>query len=55
MYLSTLKLWNFRKYGTGLDDAPGLEIHFQNGVNVLIGENDCALPPKIEHLIAIEN
>ena len=40
MYLSTLKLWNFRKYGTGLDDAPGLEIHFQNGVNVLIGEND---------------
>ena len=40
MYLSTRKLWNFRKYGTGLDDAPGLEIHFQNGVNVLIGEND---------------
>lgn len=40
MYLSTLKLWNFRKYGTGADDAPGLEIHFQNGVNVLIGEND---------------
>ena len=40
MYLSTLKLWNFRKYGTGANDAPGLEIHFQNGVNVLIGEND---------------
>lgn len=40
MYLSTLKLWNFRKYGTGIDDAPGLEVHFQNGVNVLIGEND---------------
>lgn len=40
MYLSTLKLWNFRKYGTGLDDAPGLVVHFQNGVNVLIGEND---------------
>ena len=40
MYLSTLKLWNFRKYGTGVDDTPGLEMHFQNGVNVLIGEND---------------
>lgn len=40
MYLSTLKLWNFRKYGIGADDAPGLEVHFQDGVNVLIGEND---------------
>ena len=40
MYLSTLKIWNFRKYGTGAEDAPGLEVHFQDGVNVLIGEND---------------
>ena len=40
MYLSTLKIWNFRKYGTGAEAAPGLEVHFQDGVNVLIGEND---------------
>ena len=45
MYLSELKLWNFRKYGTnGEGDfektAPGLTIRFQNGVNVLIGENN---------------
>lgn len=40
MYLSTLKLWNFRKYCTMADGKPGLEIHFQEGVNVLIGEND---------------
>lgn len=40
MYLSILKIWNFRKYGVGVDDAPGLEVHFQDGVNVLIGEND---------------
>ncbi len=40
MYLSTLKIWNFRKYGTGAEDAPGLEVQFQDGVNVLIGEND---------------
>lgn len=40
MYLSTLGIWNFRKYGIGANDAPGLEVHFQNGVNVLIGEND---------------
>lgn len=40
MYLSTLKLWNFRKYCAMADGKPGLEIHFQEGVNVLIGEND---------------
>lgn len=40
MFLSTLKLWNFRKYGVGADDTPGLELSFHEGVNVLIGEND---------------
>ena len=40
MFLSTLKIWNFRKYGVGENDAPGLEVHFHEGVNVLIGEND---------------
>ena len=40
MYLSTLKLWNFRKYCEGPDGKPGLEVHFHEGVNVLIGEND---------------
>ena len=40
MYLSTLKLWNFRKYCIGENGRPGLEVHFHDGVNVLIGEND---------------
>lgn len=40
MYLSTLKLWNFRKYVEKPDGKPGLEVHFHEGVNVLIGEND---------------
>lgn len=40
MYLSILRLWNFRKYCAMADGKPGLEIHFQEGVNVLIGEND---------------
>ena len=40
MYLSTLKIWNFRKYVEGANGAPGLEVHFHDGVNVLIGEND---------------
>ena len=40
MYHAILKLWNFRKYCAGADNKPGLEIHFREGVNVLIGEND---------------
>lgn len=40
MFLSTLRLWNFRKYSSYENDRPGLEVHFHEGVNVLIGEND---------------
>ncbi len=40
MYLSILRLWNFRKYCVGTGDSPGLEVHFHEGLNVLIGEND---------------
>lgn len=40
MYLSTLKLWNFRKYVEKPDGKPGLEVYFHEGVNVMIGEND---------------
>lgn len=45
MFLSELRLWNFRKYGIKngevLDKAaPALTVHFHSGVNVLIGEND---------------
>ena len=45
MYLSILRLWNFRKYGTGADNAPGLEVHFHEGVNVLIGKNELLQVP----------
>lgn len=40
MYLSNIKLWNFRKYSAGANDEPGLVVRFHDGVNVLIGEND---------------
>ena len=44
MYLSELKLWNFRKYGIDggsiESSPPGLAIQFHEGMNVLIGEND---------------
>lgn len=44
MYLSELKIWNFRKYGIDGDSFehsnPGISIQFHKGMNVLIGEND---------------
>ncbi len=44
MYLSEVKLWNFRKYGikgeTFENSEPGLVLKLNAGLNVLIGEND---------------
>ncbi|MGM8361149.1 ATP-dependent nuclease [Flavobacterium sp. ARAG 55.4] len=43
MYISELKLWNFRKYGSNnvFDSSnPDLIVPFTKGLNVLIGEND---------------
>lgn len=42
MYLSNIKLWNFRKYGNDTFDInkPNLDLNFTKGLNVLIGEND---------------
>ncbi|WP_318506086.1 ATP-dependent nuclease [Bacillus sp. T3] len=39
MYLSELRIWNFRKYGT-INEEPGLIVPFNNGLNLLVGEND---------------
>ncbi len=42
MYISELKLWNFRKYGKSEWNLvqPHLTVPFNEGLNVLIGEND---------------
>lgn len=43
MYLSNIKLWNFRKFGKheAIDlRSPHLDLDFTKGLNVLIGEND---------------
>ena len=40
MYLSNIKLWNFRKFGTLGDidlQHPNLDLSFTKGLNVLIG------------------
>ena len=42
MYISSLKLWNFRKYGSLTFDLenPDLTVPLNKGMNILIGEND---------------
>lgn len=43
MFLSNIKLWNFRKFGSESDfdlTTPNLDLNFTTGINVLIGEND---------------
>ena len=40
MFLSELKIWNFRKYVSSGSDAPGLHLKLNKGLNLLVGEND---------------
>jgi putative ATP-dependent endonuclease of OLD family len=44
MFISNLKLWNFRKFGSKRDVDPSqpadLNLDFSEGLNVIIGEND---------------
>ena len=40
MFLSELKIWNFRKYVSGDGSTPGLHLKFNKGLNLLVGEND---------------
>lgn len=52
MYISELKLWNFRKYGDSIFDIahPHLIVPFKRGMNVLIGENDSGKTAIIDAL-----
>lgn len=40
LYLAELRITNFRKFGKGANGEPGLVLFLNNGLNVLIGEND---------------
>lgn len=43
MYLSKIKIWNFRKFGSYQKDGttlPGLSLKLSRGLNLLVGEND---------------
>lgn len=59
MRLETLKLWNFRKYGSGIEklnlEQPDLEVPFSQGLNVLIGENDSGKTAVIDAIKLVLN
>jgi len=62
MYLSELRLWNFRKYGVSTDDLdgidPGVVVVLNPDLNVLIGENDSgktAIVDAIRHLLGTQS
>ncbi len=43
MYISNIKLWNFRKFGSSQEidlEMPNLNLDLTKGLNVIIGEND---------------
>lgn len=56
MYLAELKLWNFRKFGSGVGDspldlgAPDLVLPFNSQLNLLIGENDSGKSAVIDSI-----
>jgi len=58
MFLSELKIWNFRKYGSGGGDAPGLHLKLNKGLNLLVGENDSgktAIIDAIKYLLQTQS
>lgn len=62
MYLSELKLWNFKKYGNGEhlhsipnDTKPNLVVEFKPNLNVLIGENDSGKTAIIDAIKLVLN
>lgn len=58
MYLSNIKLWNFRKFGSTSDfdiNLPNLDLELQKGLNVLIGENDSGKSSIIDAIKLVLN
>lgn len=48
MYLSEVRITNFRKFGQGANGEPGLVLVLNKGLNVLIGENDAGKSTVID-------
>lgn len=48
MFLSEVRITNFRKFGHGINGEPGLVLVLNKGLNVLIGENDAGKSTVID-------
>lgn len=48
MYLSEVRITNFRKFGQGTNGEPGLVLSLNKGLNVFIGENDAGKTTVID-------
>ncbi|CAM3283854.1 MULTISPECIES: ATP-dependent nuclease [Paenibacillus] len=48
MFLSEVRITNFRKFGQGINGEPGLVLVLNKGLNVLIGENDAGKSTVID-------
>ncbi|MEC0276149.1 ATP-dependent nuclease [Peribacillus frigoritolerans] len=59
MYLAELKIWNFRKYGgTSIEGEPSIVVNFKEGLNLLVGENDCGkttIIDAVKHLLGTQS
>ncbi|HCS75664.1 MAG TPA: ATP-dependent endonuclease, partial [Clostridiales bacterium] len=58
IYLSEVRIKNFRKFGEEKNGTPGLVLHLRNGLNVLIGENDSGktcLLDAIRHVLLTQS
>ncbi|MCY8377811.1 DNA replication and repair protein RecF [Bacillus licheniformis] len=40
MYIHSLRLWNWRKFSEGQNGECGVEVEFNKGLNIIVGEND---------------
>lgn len=48
MFLSEVRIANFRKFGQGINGEPGLVLKLNKGLNVFIGENDAGKTTVID-------
>lgn len=53
MYLHSLKLWNWRKFAKKQNEEAGIEVEFNGGLNVLVGENDSGKTAIIDAIKAV--
>jgi len=55
VYLHSLRLWNWRKFNSKENEECGVEVEFNSGLNILVGENDAGKTAIIDAIKAVLN